>query len=87
MTVQYFIVILIVLACSAYAGWVLMPAVARRFLASRLLRFPVPNAWLAMLHQTASQSSGCDCSGCDKAVDHPPKPETQVIRFHPQRKG
>lgn len=87
MTAQHFIVSLIVLTCSVYAAWVLMPAVARRFLASRLLRFPVPNAWLAMLQRTTTQSSGCDCSGCDKAVDHQPTPETQVIRFHPQRKG
>jgi hypothetical protein len=87
MTAQPFIVILIVLACSVYAGWVLMPAAARRFLATRLLRLPVPNAWLALLQRTANQSSGCDCSGCDKAEGLQPKPETQVIRFHPQRKG
>lgn len=87
MTAQHFIAILIVLNCSVYAAWVLMPAVARRFLATRLMRFPVPNAWLAMLQRTANPSSGCNCSGCDKAVDLQPKPKTQVIRFHPQRKG
>ena len=86
MATQSLIVLLLVLGCSVYALWTLMPAVARRFLAQRLLRLPLPAAWKPVFLRAVKQPSGCDCSGCDKVVDLQRPPATQVIRFHPQRK-
>ncbi|MFZ3128718.1 MAG: hypothetical protein WA136_11960 [Rhodoferax sp.] len=86
MATQSLIVLLLVLGCSLYALWTLMPAVARRFLAQRLLRLPLPAAWATIFLRAVKQPSGCDCSGCDKVVDLQRQPGTQVVRFHPQRK-
>lgn len=82
MTVQHLIVFAVVLVCSAYALWTLMPAAARRFMAQRLLRLPLAPSWKTGLQRVASARSGCDCSGCDKVVDLQRKPLSQVIRFH-----
>jgi hypothetical protein len=65
MHLQSFIVALIVIGCSAYAAWTLMPAVARRGLARQLLRIHWPAAMTARLQRAARASSGCGCDGCD----------------------
>lgn len=82
MTAQHLIVFSVVLACSVYALWVLMPTAARRFLARRLLQLPLGAAWTARLQQAANASPGCDCSGCDKVVDLQRKARPQVVHFH-----
>ena len=87
MTGQLLIVFLLVSACSLYAAWVVMPSVARRFVARRLLRLPLGQTLKAPLSRAASASSGCDCSGCDKVVDAKREaPATQPIRFHARTK-
>lgn len=86
MNTQLLIVILLVSACSLYAVWVLMPAVARRFVAQRLVRLPLGQTLKAPLVRAASTSSGCDCSGCDKVIDVKNKGEAKPIRFHARTK-
>ena len=87
MTGQTVIVYLLVSTCSLYAVWVLMPAVTRRFAARRLLQLPLGQTLKALLARTAAASAGCDCSGCDKAVDVKPRdPIAQPIRFHARPK-
>jgi hypothetical protein len=86
MTAQHLIVFSVVLACSVYALWVLMPTVARRFIARRLSQLPIAAAWKARLQQTATASAGCDCSGCDKVVDLQRKTLPQVVHFHARPK-
>ena len=86
MATQSLIVLVLVLGCSLYTLWTLMPAVVRRFIAQRLLQLPLPAAWAAVFQRAVKQPSGCDCSGCDKVVDLQAKPATQVVHFHPQRK-
>jgi len=84
MTAQHLIVFSVVVLCSVYALWVLMPAAARRFLAVRLVRLPLGASLKTFFQQAASRSSGCDCSGCDKVVDLQSKAQTKVIRIHVQ---
>lgn len=87
MNAQYLVVFALVLGCSLYALWTIMPAVWSRALASRLLRLPQP-AWLhTTLQKAATAGSGCDCSGCDKVAGPARPTPAQVIRFHPKPKG
>lgn len=68
MTAQHLIVFSVVLACSVYALWVLMPSALRRALAARLVRLPLGSALHAVFQRAAKPSTGCDCSGCDAVV-------------------
>lgn len=82
MSAQHLTVFFVVLACSLYALWVLMPSAARRFLASRLVRLPLGAPLRSVFQRAASRSGGCDCSGCDKVVDKHAKAQPKVIRIH-----
>ncbi len=86
MAAQQLIVFALVLGCSLYALWVLMPAAARRLLARGLVHAPLGSRLNAVFQKAAApaSASGCDCSGCDKVVDKMPKPTVQVVRFHPR---
>ncbi len=86
MNTQQGIVFVLVLACSGYALWTLMPTVARRFLANHLQGLPLGPRLRATFARAAAAKSGCDCSGCDKVVDHTPKGQPQVIRFQAKPK-
>lgn len=87
MTAQHLIVFSVVLACSVYALWVLMPSALRRALAARLVRLPLGSALHAVFQRAAKPSSGCDCSGCDAVVDHRKQTNfRRVIRLHVQSK-
>lgn len=87
MTAQQVIVFLLVSTCSLYAIWVLMPTVARRFAARLLLQLPLGLKLKAPLARAASVSSGCDCGGCDKAVNvNRQSSIAQPIRFHARPK-
>lgn len=86
MTAQHAIVFALVLACSGYALWTLLPTAARRFLAVRLQHLPLGPRLRATFVRAASAKSGCDCSGCDKVIDHTPKGQPQVIRFQTKPK-
>ena len=81
---QALVVALLVAACSVYAAWVLMPGVARRALATTLLKLPLPSAAAGRLRKAATASSGCGCDGCDAATAPPAKSATQVVTFHPR---
>jgi hypothetical protein len=83
---QVLVVALLVAACSIYAAWVLMPGIARRALATTLLKMPMPSALAGRLRKAATASSGCGCDGCDAAPAPAPavKSATQVVTFHPR---
>jgi hypothetical protein len=88
-SMQGLIVALLVLGCTCYAAWKLMPSVARRSLAAALLRIPhLPAAVQAGLHKNATATSGCGCDGCDHAGPQKPASKTagagQPITFHPR---
>ncbi len=80
---QALIVALLVIGCSAYAAWTLMPAAARRTLATALLKLPLPAFFAARMRRAAAATSGCGCDGCDHA---PAKAKPQVVTFHPPPK-
>jgi hypothetical protein len=94
-SIQDLVVALLVVGCAVYAAWKLMPQVARRSLATALLRVPhLPGSLEATLRKNAQQASGCGCDGCDHAA---PKakasntkgsvanaPVSQPITFHPR---
>ncbi len=84
MTAQAFIVALIVLACSAYVAWTLMPAAARRAIAKRVLRLSLPT-WLATPFRKATLPASA-CGGCDNCGDSAEAPPTsvQTVKFHPR---
>ena len=93
MGLQHIVVILVVTACSGYAVWALIPAALRRTMAQHLLRLPHPTVFNRILQNATQSSAGCGgCGGCDKiagdakAVRHA-APATQVLQFHPPRKG
>ena len=65
---QSSIVALLVIGCSAYAAWALMPTVARRGLAKQLLRVRWPAPLALRLQRAASTASGCGCDGCDASA-------------------
>jgi hypothetical protein len=84
-SMQSLIVALLVVGCAVYASWKLMPAVARRSIASALLKLPLPAAFEGKMRKAATVASGCGCDGCDsapvKAAGAP-----QVVNFHPRAK-
>ena len=93
MAVQSIIVTLLVLGCSARAVWTLMPAAARRVLATAMLRWPLPGPLAARLRASAQPASGCasGCASCDHAAPKaalgsgPGLGAPQKITFHPHK--
>ena len=81
---QALVVALLVVGCSVYATWTLMPAAARRAIASMLLKLPLPNAVAQKVRKAATVSSGCGCDGCDSAAVKPADQAPQVVTFHPR---
>jgi len=92
MHLQSIIVALLVLGCSAYAGWTLMPAAARRALAGALAsctaRWPLPAAVSNRLNAAATKASA-GCGGCDSCGPAPGTPngkaldaDTKPLVFH-----
>ena len=81
---QVMTVAMLVLGCSLYAAWTLMPSAARRVLATALLRWPWPEALSARLRKSAQAASGCGCDGCDRAAPKPAAASVQKITFHPR---
>ena len=82
---QSLIVALLILGCTFYAVWTLMPGSARRALAVSMLRLPhLPHPLEATLNKSAQAGSGCGCDGCDhsdkKRAAAAPGP--QPITFH-----
>jgi uncharacterized protein DUF6587 len=84
--VQILIVTLVVACCFVYAAWALLPASARRWVATRLLERQLPDFVAAALRPYASAASGCGCDGCDRsAASKPPRLEAMPVTFHPRR--
>jgi len=85
---QALVVALMVAGCSLYAAWTLMPAAARRAIASTLLKLPLPGPVERKLQRAVTLVSGCGCDGCDhapaKAVPKSAAPAAQVVTFHPR---
>lgn len=84
---QTLVVALLVVACSAYAVWALLPAAGRRAVSRALLRLPLPAAWAKPLRKHSVAASGCACDGCDRAGAKPAVPAVQTISFQPRPKG
>jgi hypothetical protein len=82
MHAQALIVALLVLLCAGYALWTLMPAAARRAVATRLLRWPLPAGLARVLARALGRSGGCACDGCgsNRAAKEP-----AVVRLHRPR--
>ena len=93
MDLQTLIVTLLVLGCSARAAWTLMPAAARRALATAMLRWSLPEPLAARLRGSALPASGCasGCASCDHAAPNaalgskPGLGDPQKISFHPRK--
>ncbi len=84
--IQNLVVALIVLACSSYAVWTLMPSALRRALAQRALHWPWPDALAARVRRAAKAPTGCGCDGCDAGRPKPAAGAAQPIRIHRQPK-
>lgn len=84
MVVQALIVATLVGCCFAYAVWTLLPAAARRPLASSLLRLPLPHRLVENLRQAAQNSTPCNCAGCEHAPSKAPS-LVQPLLFHPPK--
>ena len=67
MTLQSLIVFVVVSCCFGYAGWTLLPQVARRAMANSLLRLPLHASLRLRLERAMASASGaCHCSGCEQ---------------------
>jgi len=64
---QNLLVALIVIACTGYAVWVLIPGTLRRAAAQQALKWPWPNPIATRLQKAAKVSGGCGCDGCEAA--------------------
>ncbi|QAZ38086.1 hypothetical protein C1M51_00850 [Methylibium sp. Pch-M] len=65
---QHLVVGLLVVLCSVYALWSLMPAALRRPLAGWLLRAPgvgQGGRLASVLRRAAAGPNACGCDGCD----------------------
>lgn len=96
---QTLIVALVVIACTAYAVWTLMPGAARRSLAGSMLKIAllkerqkesqngVESRLTVKLRKAAQATSGCACDGCDRAPKTSPTSDSngsKVMTFHPR---
>ena len=85
MNTQITVAALLVVACSLYACWTLMPRAAQRALAGALLKLPLPRVLARHCRQVIEAPTGCACDGCDRypgpvappAASHP-------VTFHPR---
>ncbi len=83
MIVQTLAVSVLVVACSAYVSWTLMPASVRRGIALALLKLTLPATLATRLRKHAVEASGCGCDGCDRSSTAKAKPSAvQPLTFH-----
>jgi hypothetical protein len=69
---QTAIVALLVIGCTAYSAWALMPAAARRAIAEMLLKLPLPQNTATALQKHLAPVGGCGgCGGCGSATKRP----------------
>ena len=93
MVVQWLVVAALVGGCAVYAAWTLMPAAARRRVATAGVdgHWPFERFW----RRHAQAASGCGCDGCDAAPlskraagvasRASGTTEAKPITFHPRR--
>ena len=85
---QSLIVALLVIGCSAYAAWTLMPSAARRMFAGWMLKLPLPALLAAPFERAARATSGCGCDGCDRSELKPRSATVantaRPLTFHPR---
>ncbi len=79
MNAQSLVVALIVVACTGYAAWTLMPAALRRSVAGVVLKLSLPEV-MARPFRRALQTSG-GCGGCDSCGDAK-APSVKTVKFH-----
>jgi hypothetical protein len=81
---QSLIVALLVVSCSVYAAWTLMPAGLRRAIAQRLLNWSLPALLARPLRRAMKPASAC--GGCDScagdAADKPAATASKPITIH-----
>lgn len=82
MTAQTLIMSLLVLLCSVYAAWTLMPSAARRALATWLLGLNLPRQLAEPLAKAAAPGSACGCNGCDRAAPLVVTKTEQPVQIH-----
>ena len=80
MLAQSLVVALIVLACTVYAAWTLMPAATRRAMSTAMLKLSLPDV-LARPFRQATQS-GSGCGGCDHCGDANAPKAVQTVTVH-----
>ncbi|MFO1219973.1 MAG: hypothetical protein U1E89_16520 [Burkholderiaceae bacterium] len=85
MDLQLWAVAIVVPLCAAHAAWALSGASARRFVAARLVRLPVPRWWRGRLQRHAAPAGGCGCDGCDHRAPTPAS-GAAVVRVHLRRR-
>jgi ferrous iron transport protein B len=71
---QQLLVALLVFVCGVYAAWSLCPKVPRRWLATVLLKLPLPGWCQKPLQAAVRMQGGCGCDGCDAPAVVKPKP-------------
>lgn len=85
---QTIVVTVLVIGCSAYAVWTLMPTSARRIVARALLKLPLPRHTAAALQKHLVAVGGCGgCGGCGQKPKKHSAPAVQSVRLHPRRKS
>jgi hypothetical protein len=85
MDAQIVVVALLVVACTSYAAWTLMPGSLRRRIAALLLKLPLPHRLAISMRKHSVQASGCACDGCDRSATSAAKQPDGVaapIVFH-----
>jgi hypothetical protein len=82
---QYLVVAFVVISCTLYASWALMPAALRRRSATALAALPWPGAVARWLARQAAPGTGSGCDGCARSTLAIPKASAGAstpITFH-----
>lgn len=81
---QTLLAALLVGGSATYVVWTLLPAAARRRIATALLRLRWPGFVVRHLQAQAKTASGCSCEGCGDRPATPGSP--QPVHWAPRRK-
>lgn len=65
---QSLIVFILVSGSTLYAAWKLMPTVARKAIAVRMLSLPLPGWLESIMRRAATVREGCACNGCERGA-------------------
>ena len=89
---QTVLAVVIVVGCTVYATWSLLPAGGRRGIAKALLKRPLPGPAARFFRRHATAAAGSGCGSCDRNPEAMPeagRPPAQgaPLVFHRRRKG